>query len=125
MITFKHSGSFKYAEAFLTKSQTMQFQRILHQYGQEGVAALMSATPEDSGKTAHAWSYKITDTNSSFSLSFENANEVDRVPIVILLQYGHGTKNGGYVVGMDFINPAIQPIFDALADAMWKEVTNL
>jgi hypothetical protein len=99
---------------------------ILDKYGAEGVAALASATPVDTGETARSWYYKIErDKSGSFTLAFFNSNIQNGVPIAIILQYGHGTRNGGWVEGRDYINPAIQPIFDRLADEAWREVKKL
>lgn len=94
-------------------------------YGREGVAALSSATPVDTGKTASSWYYQIENKKGSVTISFHNSNIQNGVPIAIILQYGHGTRNGGWVQGRDYINPAIQPIFDRIADSAWKEVTKL
>ena len=96
----------------------------LDKYGQEGVAALASATPVDSGETANSWYYKIERTKGSVKIVFCNSNIQNGVPIAIILQYGHGTRNGGWVEGRDYINPAIQPIFDKITNEMWREVTN-
>ncbi|MDD6486624.1 MAG: hypothetical protein PUF61_06765, partial [Spirochaetales bacterium] len=97
----------------------------LDKFGQAGVDALAAATPKDSGKTASCWYYEITHRNGSSSISFHNSNIQNGVPIAIILQYGHGTRNGGYVQGRDYINPAIRPLFDKIADNAWKEVTKL
>lgn len=97
---------------------------IMEKYGREGIAALSTATPLDTGVTASSWEYEIVQDANSISLVFNNSSEIKTgIPIVILLQYGHGNGRGGYVQGRDFINPAIQPIFDKLADEAWKEVT--
>jgi hypothetical protein len=95
----------------------------LDRYGQEGVAALASATPVDSGLTARSWYYEIKRDRNSATISFLNSNIQNGVPIAVILQYGHGTRNGGWVQGRDYINPAIQPIFDKIANSAWKEVT--
>ena len=97
----------------------------LDKYGREGVTALASATPVDSGLTAKSWYYEVSVTNESATISFHNSNIQNGVPIAVILQYGHGTRNGGWVQGRDYINPAIQPVFDKIADAAWKEVTKL
>lgn len=96
---------------------------ILNKYGMKGVEALREATPKDTGKTSESWSYKITRENDIVKLSFLNSNRNQDVPIAIILQYGHGTKNGGWVEGIDYINPAIQPLFEELAKEIWKEVS--
>ena len=97
----------------------------LDKYGREGVAALASATPVDTGLTASSWRYEIQHRNDSVSIAFYNDNIQNGVPIAIILQYGHGTRNGGYVQGRDYINPAIKPIFDKITEDAWKEVTRL
>lgn len=125
MITIKQTGDFSKTTKFLTKLQALNFKQILDRYGEQGVLALEANTPKDTGFTAGSWSYLISSTNNSFSIAWNNSNIVDGIPIVILLQYGHGTRNGGYVEGRDFINPTIKPIFDTLAEEIWKEVNNL
>ena len=97
----------------------------LDKYGREGVAALASATPVDTGLTANSWQYKIEQKKGSVSISFYNTNIQNGVPIAVILQYGHATRNGGWVQGRDYINPAIQPIFDKIANEAWREVTKL
>lgn len=99
------------------------YRKVLERYGKKGVAALAAATPKDTGKTASSWSYEISEGKDTLSLTWKNTNINDGVNIAIILQYGHGTRNGGYVRGVDYINPALKPIFDELADAAWKEVT--
>lgn len=96
----------------------------LDKYAREGVSALASATPIDSGKTAAAWSYQVTKSGESYSITWSNSSLAGTTPVVILLQYGHGTGSGGYVAGRDFINPAIRPIFDKIAENVWKAVTS-
>lgn len=124
MITFKQKGSFKNIERFLDKMQKKEFFQRLNQYGRRGVDALSAATPIDSGKTASSWNYEIHRSKELVEIVWTNSNVVDGVPIVILLQYGHATGNGGYVQGYDFINPAIRPIFDEIEKDLWKEVTS-
>lgn len=124
MITFRHKGSFKNIERFLDKMQKKEFFQKLNQYGRRGVDALSSVTPVDSGRTASSWNYKIHRSKELVEIVWTNSNVVDGVPIVILLQYGHATGNGGYVQGYDFINPAIRPIFDEIEKDLWKEVTS-
>jgi hypothetical protein len=97
----------------------------LDKYGREGVAALASATPVESGLTADSWRYEITRSKGSITISFLNSNIHDGVPIAIILQYGHGTQNGGWIQGRDYINPAVQPIFDDITKNAWREVTKL
>ena len=125
MISFRHKGDFSKTYRFLERSKKAVKLRDLDRYGREGVAALASATPVDSGLTASSWYYEIERGNESVTISFCNSNIQNGVPIAVILQYGHGTRNGGWVEGRDYINPAIQPIFDKIADDAWKEVTKL
>ena len=122
MITINHYGDFKKLTNFLEKMKRMFDVSMLDKYGREGVAALSAATPVDSGKTASSWTYEIKDINDGVALTFNNTNIQNGVSIAIILQYGHGTRNGGWVEGRDYINPAIQPVFDKLANEAWKEV---
>jgi hypothetical protein len=123
MIVIKQHGDFHNTERFLNQALKSNCTRILNQYGRQGVEALRAATPVDSGETANSWDYEIYRKGSSFTISWTNSNIVDGVPIAIIIQYGHATGNGGYVQGRDYINPAIRPIFDKIADEAWKEVT--
>ena len=123
MITFKQHGDFRNLTNFLERAKEPFNLSILDAYVKEGVAALASATPIDSGNTANSWYYKIDRDNSSASITFYNSNIQNGVPIAIILQYGHGTNHGGWVEGRDYINPAIQPVFDKIANEAWKEVT--
>ena len=125
MITFRQKGDFSKLTRFLERAKETIRLGNLDKYGREGVAALASATPIDSGKTASSWYYKIENKNGYTSINFCNSNINKGVPIAIILQYGHGTRNGGYVQGRDYINPAIRPIFDKIADDAWREVTKL
>ena len=125
MISFRQKGDFSKLTSFLERTKETVYLGDLNKYGRQGVAALASATPVDTGKTASSWSYKIENNNGSISISFENSNVQDGVPIAIILQYGHGTRNGGWVEGRDYINPAIQPIFDQIVNDAWKEVTKV
>lgn len=122
MITFKQKGNFKKLDNFLEKMLDPIDLSILDKYGERGVAALAAATPIDTGKTAASWGYETVREKGRVILSFTNTNVNDYVQIAIILQYGHGTRNGGYVQGVDYINPAIQPIFDELANSAWKEL---
>ena len=122
MITFRHKGDFSKLNRFLERIREAVKIGMLDKYGQEGVAALSAATPVDTGITASSWNYEILRENGSVSIRFNNTNINKGVPIAIILQYGHGTRNGGWVQGRDYINPAIQPVFDRLADEAWKEV---
>ena len=123
MISFRQKGDFSKLTSFLERAKESVKIGDLDEYGREGVAALSSATPIDSGKTANSWNYEITNKNGSVTISFNNSNIQNGVPIAIILQYGHGTKNGGWVQGRDYINPAIQPVFDEIVDKAWREVT--
>ena len=123
MITFRQKGDFSKLDKFLNNLRKPFNTAILEHYAQEGVQALSSATPKDTGLTADSWYYEITENNGSVTISFNNSNVNKGVPIALVLQYGHGTRNGGYVEGIDYINPAMRPIFEKLADQAWKEVT--
>ena len=123
MISFRQKGDFSKLTRFLEKAKEAVKIGDLDRYGREGVAALASATPIDSGKTANSWYYEIKQGRESVSISFHNSNIQNGVPIAVILQYGHGTKNGGWVQGRDYINPSIQPVFDEIANNAWKEVT--
>lgn len=125
MITVKQKGDFSKTTRFLKRARDIRKLVDLDKYGREGVAALAAMTPQDSGKTANSWYYKIEDKNGIIVISFFNSNIQNGCPIAIILQYGHGTRNGGYVEGRDYINPAIQPIFDKIVENAWKEVTKL
>ena len=125
MITFRHKGDFSNLTSFLQKAKHAIKISDLDKYGREGVAALASVTPVDTGQTAKSWSYEIKNTNGSVSITFNNSNIQNGVPIAIILQYGHGTNNGGWVQGRDYINPVIQPLFDKIANDAWREVTKL
>lgn len=124
MITFTQKGNYSKTRRFLEKLKNFKLSS-LDSYGKQGVTALSSATPVDTGLTAKSWTYRITQTKSEFRISFHNTNIQNGVPIAIILQYGHATRNGGWVQGRDYINPAIRPVFDKLADSAWKEVTRL
>ena len=125
MITFRQKGDFSKVAHYFEKLKETAKLGVLDKYGREGVAALASATPTETGLTASSWSYTIERQNGSVAIVFENSNINKGVPIAIILQYGHGTGTGGWVVGRDYINPAIQPIFDKIADEAWKEVTKI
>lgn len=125
MIRITHKGDFSKTTNFLKKAKLANIRKVAEHYGQKGVAALASATPVDTGVTAASWFYKITSKNGSTSITFCNSNIQNGVPIAIVLQYGHGTRNGGYVEGRDYINPALKPVFDELANNAWREVTKL
>lgn len=123
MFKVTHSGSFKNTEKFLkTVSKRRQY-GWLDSYGIRGVDALSNATPKDTRETSKRWRYEVRETRGEITISWFNDNVDDRIPIVILIQYGHATRNGGYVQGRDFINPAMQPLFDQMTDEIWKRVT--
>ena len=125
MISFRQKGDFSKLNRYLERVKESAKIGVLDKYGREGVAALASATPVETGKTANSWYYEIKRQNGSVSLEFKNSNIKDGVSIAVILQYGHGTGTGGWVQGRDYINPAIQPIFDKIADSAWKEVTKI
>ena len=125
MISFRQQGDFARLTRYLERVKNVAHISSLDKYGQAGVAALSSATPVDSGLTANSWYYEIEYSKNSATISFHNSNIQNGVPIAIILQYGHGTGTGGWVQGRDYINPAIQPIFDNLANDAWREVTRV
>ena len=124
MISFVHKGNFKRINRFLIFASKLNIKTKLDKYGMMGVEALASATPTNSGKTADSWSYEIEGNGSSASIVWSNNNINDGVNIAVILHYGHGTGTGGYVEGRGYISPAIQPIFDKIAEDAWKEVTS-
>lgn len=123
MIDFKHRGSFKRLEEALRNTLGRNWVSVLDKYGKRGVEALRDMTPVDTGLTANSWFYEIIQNENGVSVVWNNSNVNDGVNIALILQTGHGTRNGGYVVGVDYINPALQPIFNELAEAAWKEVS--
>lgn len=125
MISFRQKGDFSNLTKYLEKAKNVAKIGSLDKFGREGVAALSSATPVDTGLTASSWYYEIKHEKGSATISFHNSNIQNGVPIAIILQYGHGTRNGGWVEGRDYINPAIQPVFDKITNEAWKEVTKL
>ena len=125
MISFRQKGDFSKLNRYLEKAKAAARLSILDKYGREGVAALASATPIDSGETANSWFYEISHDNGSATIAFCNSHINQGVPIAIILQYGHGTGTGGWVEGRDYINPAIQPIFDKIVEEAWEEVTKV
>ena len=125
MITVRQKGDFSKFNRYLERLKEAVKLGDLNKYGRQGVQALSSATPIESGETANSWYYKINRTKESVSITFHNSNIQNGVPIAIILQYGHGTGTGGWVEGRDYISPAIQPIFDKIAEDAWKEVTSL
>lgn len=125
MISFSHKGDFSKTTSMLERLKGSVHLSVLDKYGQAGVAALASATPVESGLTASSWFYKIERSRDSATISFHNSNIQNGVPIAVILHYGHGTGTGGWVEGRDYINSAIQPIFDQIANDAWREVTKL
>ena len=125
MIEFRQKGDFSKLNRYFERLKETANVGVLDKYGRAGVAALSSATPVNTGKTASSWYYDIKRQNGSVSIEFNNSNFNKGVPIAIILQYGHGTGNGGWIQGRDYINPAIQPIFDKIAENAWREVTNI
>ena len=123
MISISQKGDFSKLTGFLERMKNVIKIGDLDKYGREGVAALSAATPKESGLTANSWYYEIERSKDSVSISFHNSNINKGVPIAIILQYGHGTRNGGYVEGIDYINPAIQPLFNKIEEDAWEEVT--
>ena len=123
MIKFRQRGDFSKLTSYLERAKGVFNISILDKYGREGVAALASATPTETGLTASSWSYEIVKENGRVKLVFNNSNIQNGVPIAVIIQYGHGTGTGGWVEGRDYINPAIQPVFDKLANDAWREVT--
>ena len=124
MITIQSKGKFERTWKFFNKMSKFSIRKYLDSYGRQGVEALASATPMDSGKTAKSWEYEITEWDGGCSIQWFNTHVNKGVNIAIILQYGHGTGTGGYVVGRDYINPAVRPIFDEIAETIWKEVTS-
>ena len=124
MISYRYKGGDKtdnFLKASIKKIKQIDFEK----YGEAGVAALASATPKATGKTAASWYYTIKNQNGIISITFNNSNIVNGVPIAIVLYYGHSTKNGGWIQGRDYIKPAIRPVFDKMTNKMWEEVTSL
>ena len=124
-IVFKQKGDYSKVTKYLERIKRGVNIRSLDKYAAEGVKALSAATPVDTGLTAKSWYYEIEQKNGVIRISFCNSNIQNGVPIAIILQYGHGTRTGGWVEGRDYINPAIQPIFDKLTEEAWKEVSNV
>lgn len=122
MVVIRHRGDLKKTRNFLEKIVRRNYRDVLEKYGKRGVDALSAATPRDTGKTAGSWEYEIEQTQTGYTIEFNNTNLNHGVSIALLLQYGHGTRNGGYVEGIDYINPALRPVFEKLADEAWQEV---
>lgn len=124
LIRITSKGDFNRTFKFLKKMQTFEVKQILERYAQMGVSALASATPVDSGQTASCWGYEIEMSGEDATIYWTNTNQNKGVYIAVILQYGHGTGTGGYVQGIDYINPAIRPVFDKIAEEAWREVTS-
>ena len=124
MIKIHHKGDFKKTTRFLNKVKDLEISNILHKYGQIGVEALSGATPIRSGETAASWRYNIGRTNGGYAITWSNTHVNKGVNIALILQLGHGTGTGGYVQGIDYINPALTDIFDEMADSAWREITS-
>lgn len=123
-ISLESRGEFQRTEKFLSRMSKSDIFSTLGSAGTRGVRALASATPAESGATAAAWSYEVKKTGRSYSIIWSNSNVQQGVPIAIILQYGHATGTGGYVAGRNYINPAIKPVFDEIANDVWKAVTS-
>ena len=123
-VSFSNKGDFSKTIKFINKLKNVKINDILSKYGEIGVTALSQATPKDSGITSQSWNYKIEVKNNNASIVWYNTNVVKGVNIAVILQYGHGTRNGGWVEGTDYINPTMKPIFDKITNQVWKEVTN-
>jgi hypothetical protein len=125
VIRFTSKGDFKRTQKFLNAMTGNHIEHVLNQYGQKGVEALREATPKDTGRTADSWYYTLEISNGRYAIVWANSNINKYVNIAVIIQYGHGTRNGGWVEGRDYINPAMQPLFDELANKLWKEVTSV
>jgi len=121
---FNHSGSFDKLEAFLKRMTRNEAAAAIDRYAQEGVHALAAMTPRDTGISADSWGYRVRFRGDNVTITWTNSNTPKGFPVVVMLQYGHGTGTGGYVRGRDYINPAMSPIFDRIADEVWKVVTS-
>ena len=124
MINFQHSGNFNNITRFLERMSKQDAMSILNKYGKRGVELLRTATPIDTGKTADSWGYEAVRENGRYKIYWSNSNIQNGVPIAIILQYGHATRNGGYVEGIDYINPALEEVFTSMAEELWKEVVS-
>lgn len=124
MIKVTSSGSFSKLTSFYETMRSNRIYRVLNQHGRDGVALLRSATPVDTGKTADSWQYRIVNKSGRYGIEWYNTNTNDGVNVAVLIQYGHGTGTGGYVSGTDYINPTLRPLFDKIADDVWRQVRN-
>nr|DAN78128.1 MAG TPA: type I neck protein [Caudoviricetes sp.] len=123
MITIESQGDWKLTRNWFDRMTKLDLALIMNQFGKEGVSALKAATPSKSGETAASWNYEVTRKGNNWKITWTNSHVNKGANIAVLIQYGHGTRNGGYVVGRDYINPAIRPVFDKIAAKAWKEVT--
>ena len=123
MITIKQTGDFKKTSIFLKGIQEHNMYSKLRHYGEEGVRALAAATPVDTGETARSWGYEIHYSKDKVEIVWTNSHIVGYIPVAMLIQYGHATRNGSYVQGVDYINPALRPLFESMATKLWKEVS--
>lgn len=123
MVSVKVEGNYTKTEKFLRKIENLLLLGKLDEYGKMGVEALSANTPRDTGKTAESWGYEFHFSKDSFTINWTNSNISEYIPVALLIQYGHGTKSGHYVQGRDYINPAMQPVFDKIEASLWKEVT--
>ena len=124
MIAVKSKGSFKNTERFLKNASNADIERILRKYAEIGVKALSDATPKRTGLTASSWSYEIKKEENVWKIYFINTNIQNGINIAVIIDHGHGTSNGGYVQGANFITPAIKPVFDDIANMAWGEIKN-
>ena len=124
LIRITSKGDFDNTFRFLKKMSNFKVNKILEKYGSMGVSALAAATPVDSGLTADSWGYEVIVGKEGATIHWTNTNQNNGVYIAVILQYGHGTGTGGYVQGRDYINPAIRPVFDKIAEEAWMEVVN-
>lgn len=122
MIRIESSGSFKNTDDFLRRCASGDIFDPVAAIAEEGVQRLAAATPQDSGLTASSWAYEIVEENGKYTIWFTNSNEINGFNVAVGLQYGHGTNGGGWVGGIDYVNPALKPIFDKMGDRVWKEV---
>lgn len=122
MITIEHKGSFRKVDRFLKKTTKRNYMTILRLYGAQGVEALREATPKDTGLTSESWSYRIVKEEEGYTIYWENSNTNKGINIALLIQMGHGTRQGAYVQGIDYINPALKKTFEDLSQAIWREV---
>ena len=122
VISVTQKGNFKKTDRFLSKLVGLHFERKLKLYGEKGVDALKAATPRDTGKTAESWTYEIVQERGRLALYWKNTNINNGVNIALIIQHGHATRSGSFIEGIDYINPAIRPIFNEMAKEAWKEV---